>query len=320
MTTRLCPAQQEAYDGLRHALKYGSVLVLYGDAGMGKSTVLRELHGETGGTYLTMKDFIDAIRHETPLAMEETFELMVMTALARHDAVIVDDLHLITNVIGACGDSYYPRSGFIDAPLTTIATYASESGKRIVFGCDGRAPEPISRRCYYFGVREFKPRDYHALCEAYLPTELAARLDYDQIFRFAPKLNGHQLRGSCEYLRLDADLDTTRFVEYLRSRRMASNVDLIEVQPVALSDLKGVDDVVRSLEANVIIPLENDQLATELGIKPKRGVLLLGAPGLLKGGFALRQHTPPDVGAGSATSQIARSKDMFHIRPARSLD
>jgi SpoVK/Ycf46/Vps4 family AAA+-type ATPase len=40
-----------------------------------------------------------------------------------------------------------------------------------------------------------------------------------------------------------------------------------------------VDDVIRSLEANIIIPLENDALATELNLKPKRGVLLAGPPG-----------------------------------------
>jgi ATP-dependent 26S proteasome regulatory subunit len=40
-----------------------------------------------------------------------------------------------------------------------------------------------------------------------------------------------------------------------------------------------VDDVIRSLEANIVVPLENDELASELGLKPKRGVLLAGPPG-----------------------------------------
>jgi ATP-dependent 26S proteasome regulatory subunit len=58
-----------------------------------------------------------------------------------------------------------------------------------------------------------------------------------------------------------------------------SNVDLGEVQTVSLADLKGVDDVIRALEANVIMPLEHSELATELSLKPKRGVLLVGPPG-----------------------------------------
>lgn len=48
---------------------------------------------------------------------------------------------------------------------------------------------------------------------------------------------------------------------------------------MALQDLKGVEDVRASLEANIIIPLENDALATRLQLKPKRGVLLAGPPG-----------------------------------------
>jgi len=36
-----------------------------------------------------------------------------------------------------------------------------------------------------------------------------------------------------------------------------------------------LDDVRRALEANVILPLEHSDLAAELMLKPKRGVLLL---------------------------------------------
>jgi hypothetical protein len=60
---------------------------------------------------------------------------------------------------------------------------------------------------------------------------------------------------------------------------MTSNVDLAEVQAVDLRSLKGLDDVIESLEANVVLPFENDRLATELRIKPKRGVLIIGPPG-----------------------------------------
>jgi SpoVK/Ycf46/Vps4 family AAA+-type ATPase len=51
------------------------------------------------------------------------------------------------------------------------------------------------------------------------------------------------------------------------------------VQTVSLRDLKGMDDVIRALEANVIMPLEHSELAEELSLRPKRGVLLAGPPG-----------------------------------------
>src|SRR5258708_21221476 len=71
---------------------------------------------------------------------------------------------------------------------------------------------------------------------------------------------------------------TTIFIEYLRSQRLASNVDLGEVQTVDLKDLKGVDDVLRNLEINIVLPLENDELAGRFRLRSKRGVLLYGPP------------------------------------------
>src|SRR5262249_18343436 len=104
-------------------------------------------------------------------------------------------------------------------------------------------------------------------------------LDYQKIYRFAPKLNAHQLKTACAWLNSQANVDTLGFIDYLRSRQLTSNVDLGEVEAVDLHDLKGVDDVIQSLEANIILPLENDELSAEFNLKPKRGVLLAGPPG-----------------------------------------
>ena len=41
----------------------------------------------------------------------------------------------------------------------------------------------------------------------------------------------------------------------------------------------GVEDVIRELEIHVALPLENDRLASEFALRPKRGVLLYGPPG-----------------------------------------
>ena len=93
------------------------------------------------------------------------------------------------------------------------------------------------------------------------------------------QIRAHQLRSACQWLAADGQpINTDRFIEYLRSQRMASNVDLAEVQAVDLHDLKGIDDVIEALEANIILPLEDDRLAGEMNIKPKRGVLLAGPP------------------------------------------
>jgi ATP-dependent 26S proteasome regulatory subunit len=60
---------------------------------------------------------------------------------------------------------------------------------------------------------------------------------------------------------------------------MSSNVDVSEVQRVQFSYLCGVDEIVAALEDNIILPLENLALAKQLGLTPKRGVMLAGPPG-----------------------------------------
>jgi ATP-dependent 26S proteasome regulatory subunit len=59
----------------------------------------------------------------------------------------------------------------------------------------------------------------------------------------------------------------------------SDDADLGQVEAVRLEDLHGMDEVVRKLEANIILPLENDGLAKRLDLSPRRGVLLYGPPG-----------------------------------------
>lgn len=277
MEPTLCPAQQVAFDALFGALSDGNVFVLSGDTGTGKTTVLRALHRQTGGAYLNAKDFLDAVRSRHPLAIEEAFEEIVLAALQAHDVVIVDDLNLLTDVVGGCHS--YPRSGLINAPLTTLTVYAAQSEKKLIFGHDGGTPTPVYQRSLGFHIHDFQPADYEFLCRTFLGPALAEGVDFAKVHRFAPQLNAHLFKTVCPRLRGRTELDTAGFIEFLRSYGLSSNVDLDEVPRVELRDLKGVDDVIQSLEANIILPLENDELAAELGLKPKRGVLLLGPPG-----------------------------------------
>ena len=276
MTVQLSPSQQRGYDELRRLLPLGNIFVLAGNDGAGRTTILRELHREVGGAFLNMKDFTSALRQRHPAALEETFEQIVLQALEAHDTVIVDDLRLLSNVTS---HHFYPRYALLDAPLTTLTSFAADAGKKLVFSAVQEPSRPIKERCHFARIREFDAADYEVLCRVYLGARRAGQLDYRRIYRFARELNAHQLKAACQSHGDRDDLDTERFIDYLRSNRLFSNVDLGEVQAVELLDLHGVDDVLRSLEANIVVPLENDELASELGLKPKRGVLLAGPPG-----------------------------------------
>jgi transitional endoplasmic reticulum ATPase len=272
----LTPAQQRAADGLLHGIPAGDVFVLRGAAGTGKTTVLEHVHSARGGILLGMRQFMEALAAEQPWALEEAFLKMVESALADHDLVLVDDLHLLTQVMNRWD---HPRAYLLDAALTALLGEASANGRKLVFAHDGDAPWPVRRRAYSWQIGEFTDDDYRTICRALLPPHMAEALDYARLHRFAPALTAQQLHKACRWLEREAELETDRFLEYLRGEDMSSNVEIEEVERVDWSDLKGVDDVIRELEAKIALPFENDQLTAELGLRPKRGVLLAGPPG-----------------------------------------
>jgi SpoVK/Ycf46/Vps4 family AAA+-type ATPase len=274
--TRLSPAQQSAFDGLRRARSINPIALLWGNHGSGKTTVLEELQHESGGRLLTLKDLLSAMRSRHPLALEETFEQVVLEAFDSESCVLIDDLDVLENVGGGCG-SAYPRPGWLAAPAIALCRYAEQTGRKLIFG--GGAPYAARNRAYQIGIDDFKIADYELLLRAYLPDAKADLLKAEKIHRFAPGLSAQQIRNACLWLANEESLDTDRFIEYLRSQGMTSNVDLSEVRPVQLKDLQGIDGVITSLETHMVLPLENDDLASAYGLKPKRGVLLLGPPG-----------------------------------------
>jgi ATP-dependent 26S proteasome regulatory subunit len=277
MTKTLSPAQQRAFDGVLDALTIGHVINIWGNTGMGVTTMLQALHRVTGGAFLTMKDFVDAMRSRHPLAIEETFEQLVLDALKTNSCVLIDDLVPLLGMVTGGGCGAYPRPNYFQAPLITLATYAAAADKKLILG--NAHTEVIRERSYSYRIHEFQVADYAFLCEAHLGRDRAATLNFEKIFRFAPELNAHQLTASAIWLRREMDLTTEIFIDYLRSQHMTSNVDLGEVQEVDLRDLKGVDEIITSLETHIVLPLENDELAVSYQLKPKRGVLLAGPPG-----------------------------------------
>ena len=277
VSVSLCPAQSRAFEWIVRHRGIVPILQVWSDSGVGRTTVLREIHRELGGAFVTIEDFVEAARDLEPLALEEAIAQSLLSALRHHDTVIVDDLSVAAQVMSHC--HFYPRQGWLDAPLTAIAAYVEAAGKTLILGTDeGGAPRPLRKRCLGVGIDDFESPDYEHLCSLFLG-DRPQRVDFPKLFRFAPRLNGHQLRNACAWLKTEPDLDTERFIEYLRTQQLASNVSLGEVADVELSSLRGVDEVIRSLEANVALPLENDDLAQELDLKPKRGVLLVGPPG-----------------------------------------
>jgi transitional endoplasmic reticulum ATPase len=270
----LTPSQQAAAESVQTAITCGNVVVLQGDVGRGKTTVLKRAQTQAGGVFLGMREFMQTLDAGEPFAIEEAWIRLMEASLAKHDLVILDDMHLIASVVEGYG---YPRPNLLNAAITAVLEQA-DAAKKFVFAVQEDAPEPIGRRAQTYEIAEFTPSDYQSICSAYLPIATNS-LDYERIHRFAPALNAHQLKTACWCMRSVLDLDTDRFIEYLVSRNLTSNVQIKEVAAVDWKDLKGVDDVIRALEAKIAFPLEEHGVAAEFQLKPKRGVLLAGPPG-----------------------------------------
>src|SRR6266567_2387818 len=273
---QLTPAQEIAYNVLKQALNAGDLLLLTSHPGRGRTTVLRHLQRETGGGFVTSKEFLETSGARHPLSLEEALHTAVATALDEHDIVYVDDVDLIHDATSSC--HFYPRGQYVETAMLELAELAMGKGKKLIVSTDGSIAQAFATRSFSASIPRYSARDYACLMDVFVGDK-GSTLDYEKIFRFAPKLNAHQIKAACDWLRPGGCFDTERFINYLRSQRLASNVDLSEVQDVDLADLEGVDEVLRSLEIHIVLPLENDAVANDLGLRPKRGVLLYGPPG-----------------------------------------
>jgi AAA+ superfamily predicted ATPase len=275
----LSPAQAVALEALSQALQVGRIVHLKGSTGLGKTTLLRRLQQTLGGAYLTHKELMGAAGGKHPYQLEDVFYSVLLKNLKDNDIVFVDDFDQLQHMF-CCNSPFYQRSNFIDVPMLLLCEFAEAAGKKLLFAADD-LPAPAERRSYAVEIARFQAADYAAVAETWLGALTVKAVDFAKVFRFAPKLHAHQIRSACEWLKSTQpeEINTERFIEYLRSKRLASNVNLGEVEAVDLSQLKGVDDVLRSLGRNIVLPLENDELASELGLRAKRGVLLYGPPG-----------------------------------------
>lgn len=269
----LSPSQQSAYDSLAAAWPTHPFLYLWTRTGLGRTTILETLRREMDAKRLSLRDFARKQLDRHPLAIEDTLGDLIEENLSSSQTLILDDLHLLLEVGDGCS---YPRDDYFEVIGQAIAERVQETGGRVIFGTKGGIPAPLRRLAFAVGVGELTPGDYSHVCKSF---GLSETVDVEEIFRFAPRLNFYQLRDACEHCQRNGTLTTSHFVEYLRSRELASNVELNEVDAVDFDDLVGIDDVIESLESNVVFPLEDDARACQYGIQPKRGVLLLGPPG-----------------------------------------
>ena len=156
----LMPAQLRALQELREALPAGDVFVLKCASGAGRTAVLRELQAAEGGILIGIREFVRSMSGRDLFAMEEALLDEIDRALRAHDLVIVDDLHLVSQVVNRWQAA---RSHLLDALLTAILDEAAACRKKLVFGVEEQAPWPVQRRAHEFEMDDFAEEDVAVL-------------------------------------------------------------------------------------------------------------------------------------------------------------
>jgi AAA+ superfamily predicted ATPase len=274
----LSPAQAIAYAKLLHLVQHNALSGLSAaPRGRGLSFMLARLATETEGHLLRLADFFEELQNLHPLAIEEGIAATLHKALKVHDLVIVDDFHQVYNMLESCYGK--ARPGVLAPALDGILRWLEQTGKRLVLGSDyGYCAEPLDKHVQKVELPDFTAEDQAFLFQA-LSAGRLQHIDFERIFVFAPHLTATQIAFACKILPEDEVLDTAGLIQFLETYALFSNVDTHEVELMDFKDLYGVDEVIKQLEIDIIVPMERDDLAKELGIRAKRGVLLYGAPG-----------------------------------------
>jgi transitional endoplasmic reticulum ATPase len=277
MLPQLSPSQEKAYQRLTANVQRHPLCGFAVNYGHGRTFMLRRLAEEMNGHLLRLADFFEEIQSLHPFAIEEGIAGTLHKALNAHDLVIVDDFHHISNLVAACYGK--ARPSILDVVFDTMLQRLEQGGKRLVLGVQrNHYPNPLNEFIQSAGLVEFTAED-HAFLFNTLSGGRLQEVDFERIFVFAPHLNAIQMAYACRLLPEKDQFTTDFLIRFLEIHALHSNVDTQEVELMDFADLYGVDDVIRQLEIDIIVPMERDDLAKELGIRAKRGVLLYGPPG-----------------------------------------
>jgi AAA+ superfamily predicted ATPase len=279
----LSPVQQRAYDRLVSLASATPIVALTGAPGSGRSIILRTLSARFGGRVVTMQDILVWSQLRDPESTDEAIQRGIETLLAEYDFVLIDGFQA----------TFHPHGrGTRDAPafkdLVTKHLYATATrmGKRLLL-CErpvdqhGETAEKLfnSAQVASVEIEDFEIEDYAAICTNILGENQVRAIDFKTVYRYVAGLTGHQLRMACGLL-AGLDFPTAEdFITVLQGYIVTGNIRVEQVEALSFDSLPGSEHITSRLESQIVLPMQNRELAQRLGLKPKRGVLLYGPPG-----------------------------------------
>src|SRR6185436_12767923 len=122
----LSPAQDHAFQWLKAVRGYGPVFCLDARRGMGRTTVARALAAEFGAVFLSASEFVESMKGEHPLKLEEQWVRTILEPLRERKAVVVDDFDAADFMSSGCRS--YPRAGYLDGGMRVLYDEATRLG------------------------------------------------------------------------------------------------------------------------------------------------------------------------------------------------
>jgi ATP-dependent 26S proteasome regulatory subunit len=277
--TELSPTQAGALERLRETVRAVPVTVLIGGVGAGKTTLVNRLAGEFGGIRISCRDVLQASEGANHPSYEEVVHRRVDDALDEADIVYVEDLDLLC--LPTKFGQAYPRPTYLNSTLQALLETTRAKGRRLVFTATERRnlQSQLDGRAVFLPLGALTPDDYSFFLERNLGQERAKRLDVTRIFSFASKLSVYQLNEVCALIRDDAAANDQTVLDLLDTRMLSSNVSLGEVAKVDFANLKGFEEIAEKLQTFIVNPMMFDSRFADLGLTPKKGILLYGPPG-----------------------------------------
>ena len=241
------------------------------------------MHRETGGKFLDAEDILRAHARSEPQEYEQVVYDTIRDAIEGYDIVYFDN---VGEYQAAAHAGYYHRPDMFDAVFKALYDAVDFAGKKFVVSSNpgymvAQPSEMIRYRPVTVSLQALRKVDYkHVFIENFDEAAVTA-IDFEKVYTFSRKLSGYFLKIVCDLLKVRGlEKPTTEdVINVLKEQLLKSNVDTREVEDVDLDKLVGVDDIVEKLDRTILLPLREPDLAKELGLEPKHGVLLYGPPG-----------------------------------------
>jgi transitional endoplasmic reticulum ATPase len=269
----LLPSQEVFYDRLVKASRNAPVVACTGPQGMGRSTLLRRLADELNAFYLDVPTVL-RLKRSYPLGkIDEVIRQIILEGLRRHRTVVFDDF----------ADIFRIRGDVFAVFIGEIGSRAVREGWHLVLGGNGVGDNLQKIRIFgdlstELAAQPLTEADY----ASFFRNRFGARvegIDFGILHSAAPGLDLHQLVYLANRLERFEAIDLSTIEMLIDTEIRKGNVRLAEVEALSFEGLPGTESVVRALETHVVLPLEQKALAHQLGLKPRRGVLLYGPPG-----------------------------------------